>query len=112
MFFGLQLGYLLFVSAGNTSKVLQGKDISVQEAFSTVNVHVTKSCYQRQRQDDAFNKFYESVVKNAHELQIGEPMLPRYRKAPRRCDNGSPQFTCSDPRSYYRHSIQKPVIFF
>ena len=46
-------------------------------AFSTVNV--TRSFYQRQRQDDAFNKFYESVVKNAQDLQIGEPMLPMYR---------------------------------
>ena len=53
IFFGVQLGHLLFGSAENTSKVLQGKDISVQEAFSAVNV--TKSFYQRQRQDDAFN---------------------------------------------------------
>ena len=50
MFFGLQLGHLLFGSVENTSKVLQGKDISVQEASSAVNV--TKSFYQRQRQDD------------------------------------------------------------
>ena len=66
-------------------------------------MNVTKSFYQQQRQDDAFNKFYESVVKNANDLQIGEPMLPRYRKAPRRYDDGSHQFAFSDPRSYYRH---------
>ena len=47
-----------------------------EQAFSAVNV--TKSFYHRQRQD---NKFYESVVKIAHDLQIGECMLPRYRKA-------------------------------
>ena len=100
MFFGLQLGHLLFRAAENTSIVLQRKDISVQEAFSAVNV--TRSFYQRQRQDDAFNKFYESVVKNAQALQIGEPMLPRYRRAPLRYDDGSPQYTFSDPRSFYR----------
>ena len=77
MFLGLQLGHVLFGAAENTSIVLQRKYISVQEAFSAVNV--TRSFYQRQRQDDAFNKFYESVVKNAQALQIGEPMLPRYR---------------------------------
>ena len=56
MFFGLQLGHLLFGAVENTSIVLQRKDISVQEAFSAENV--TRSFYQRQRQDDAFNKFY------------------------------------------------------
>ena len=100
MFFGLQLGHLLFGAAENTSIVLQRKNISVQEAFSAVNV--TRSFYLRQRQDDAFNKFYESVVKNAQVLQIGEPMLPRYRRAPLRYDDGSPQYTFSDPRSFYR----------
>ena len=100
MFFGLQLGQLLFGAAENTSIVLQRKDISVQEAFSAVNV--TRSFYQRPRQDDAFNKFYESVVKNAQALQIGEPMLPRYRRPPLHYDDGSPQYTFSDPRSFYR----------
>ena len=65
-------------------------------------MNVTRSFYQRQRQDDAFNKFYESVVKNAQALQIGEPMLPRYRRAPLRYDDESPQYTFSDPRSFYR----------
>ena len=68
-------------------------------------MNVTRSFYQRQRQDDAFNKFYESVVKNAQDLRIGEPMLPRYRRAPLRYDNGSPQYTFTDPRSIY---CQKP----
>ena len=71
MFFGLQLGHLLFGAAENTSIVLQRKDISVQEAFSA---NVTTSFYQRPRQDNAFNIFYESVVKNAQALQIGEPI--------------------------------------
>ena len=44
------------------------------------------ACGFTTRQDDAFNKFYESVVKNAQALQIGEPMLPRYRRAPLRYD--------------------------
>ena len=48
-FFSLRLGYLLFGCAENTSKVLQAKDISVQEAVSAFKV--TQSFYQRQRQD-------------------------------------------------------------
>ena len=103
--FGLKLGHLhiLFGCAENTSKVLQAKDLLIQEATCMSAVNVTQAFYQRQRQDDAFNVFYDSVVKGAEELEIGEPVLPRYRKAPRRYDDGAPphvQF--SDPRSFYR----------
>ena len=41
-------------------------------------------------------------MKKAQDLQIGEPVLPRYRRAPRQYDDGSPQYTFSDPRSFYR----------
>ena len=44
----------------------------------------------------------ESIVKNAQALQIGELMLPRYRRAPLRYDDVSSQYTFSDPRSFYR----------
>ena len=63
--FGLQLGHLLFGCAENTSKVLQAKDLLIQEAMSAVNV--TRTFYQRQRQDDAF---YDSVLKGAKELEM------------------------------------------
>ena len=59
--FGLQLGHLLFGCAENTSKVLQAKDLLIQEAISAVNV--TRAFYQRHAK--AFNVFYDSVVKGA-----------------------------------------------
>ena len=92
--FGLQLGHLLFGCAENTSKVLQAKDLLIQaRPMSAVNV--TRAFYQRQRQDDAFNVCYDSVLKGAKELEIGEPVLPRYRiKAPQRYDDGAPH-ACS-----------------
>ena len=62
-FFSLRLGYLLFGCAENTSKVLQAKDLSVQEAVSAVKV--TQSFYKRQRQDDSFEKIFESTVTDA-----------------------------------------------
>eukprot|EP00731_Ephydatia_muelleri_P006208 Em0003g456a len=97
--FGLQLGHLLLGCAENTSKVLQAKDLLIQEAMSAVNA--TRAFYQRQRQDDAFNVFYDSVLKGAKELEIGEPLLPRYCKAPQRYDDGAPHVQFSDPRSFY-----------
>ena len=38
MFFVLKLGHLLFGAAEETSKVLQPKDTSIQEAVSAVSV--------------------------------------------------------------------------
>lgn len=48
--FGLRLGYLCFGAAEETSLVLQGKDISLQEALSSV--HITKAFFKRQRKED------------------------------------------------------------
>ena len=42
-------------------------------------------------------------MKLAHELAIGDPTLPRYRRAPSRIDNGSHPHQFSSPQNYYRH---------
>lgn len=36
--FGLKLGYILFVTAELVSKNIQGKDVTVQQALSSVNL--------------------------------------------------------------------------
>ena len=46
-FFSLKLGRLLFGCSENTSKVLQAKDITMQEAVSAISV--SQSFYKRQR---------------------------------------------------------------
>ena len=98
-FFSLRLCYLLFGCAENTSKVLQAKDISVQEAVSAVKV--TQSFYQRQRQDEYFEKFFESTITDARALNIGEPVLPRFRRPPQRFD-GDTQHEFRHPRELFR----------
>ena len=55
----LKLGCLLFGCSENTSKVLQAKDITMQEAVSAISV--TQSFYKRQMQDEAFNTFFDRV---------------------------------------------------
>ena len=97
--FGLKLGHLLYGGAEETSTVLQAKDTSVQEAISAVNL--TQAYYQRQRDDDAFEYFYKSIVSLASKLQINEPKLPRYRKTPARLGGSQPhQF--SSPKALFR----------
>ena len=48
-----------------------------------------------------FDRFYDSAVKQATHLCIGQPRLPRYRKPPKNFDGSQPhQF--SSPRSFSR----------
>ena len=85
--FGLKLGYLLFGAAEEVSKCLQAKDISLQETLSTVNL--ASGFYRRQRTNEAFDLFYDGVVKIALDLTVGAPRLPCYRRAPVRIDDGA-----------------------
>ena len=86
-FFGLKLGYLLFDTVEGVSETLQAKDTSLQEALSTVNL--AKSFYLRMRNTEAFNSFFDTVVKSASDLGIGKPKLPKNRQAPAKLDSDS-----------------------
>ena len=54
-FFGLKLAYLLFGASEEVSKTLQSKDLSLQEAVSSVKL--ASSFYKRQRTNNAFSFF-------------------------------------------------------
>ncbi len=99
--FGLKLGYLIFSASETLSVSLQGKDTTLQEALSAVNL--AKAFYRRQRTEQAFSIFYDDVVSVAQKECIGEPQLPRYRRAPARLDDGTQPHRFSDPKAYYRH---------
>ncbi|KAI8487209.1 tRNA selenocysteine 1-associated protein 1 [Branchiostoma belcheri] len=98
--FALRLSHRLFSAAEEVSKSLQRKDLSVQEAVTCVNT--LKSFYRRQRTDASFDAFYDSAEEAARELNIGEPALPRYRRQPRRLDDGSQPHRHDSPKDFYR----------
>lgn len=98
--FGLKLGHLLFSASEETSRVLQAKDTSLQEAKAAVSA--TQSFYKRQRKVEAFDKFYQATVALGETLQIGSPKLPRYRKPPQRFNDGSQPHQFSEPKDYFR----------
>jgi len=89
-----------FCASESLSRSLQAKDLSLQEALSAVNL--AKSFYERQRNDQTFKRCYDKVVHKAKELQLGEPVLPRYRRAPRRLDQGSTPHRFATPMEYFR----------
>ena len=99
--FGLKLGYLLFGASETLSKLLQGKDTTLQEAL--LSVSLARAFYTRQRTDDSFTRFYKDVVDTAADKNIGKPELPRYRRAPARLDDGSQPHRFGTPQDYYRN---------
>lgn len=97
--FGLKLGDLLFGAAEQLSKALQGKDTTLQEAITAANL--AKNHYTRLRTEAEFNRFYESCV-SFSEGKSGEPVMPRYRRASARLDDGAPPHRFRCPKDYYR----------
>ena len=71
----------------------------MQEAV--VAITVTQTFYKRQREDEAFYPFFDRVEQDARSLNIGLPVLPRYRKPPKRFD-GDTQHEFRQPRDYFR----------
>ncbi len=98
--FGLRLGHLLFAAAEETSISLQAKDTTVQEAMSSVGV--LKSFFQRQRNEEAYSALYDATEAIAADLEINPPELPRYRRQPRRLDDGSAPHRFTLPKEYFR----------
>ena len=98
-FFGLVLSHLVFSGTEQTSINLQSRDTSVQEALSAAEI--SKSYLRRLRSDDSFKDFFERAVKQGKEF-TGEPTLPRYRRPPRRLDEGSAPHRFNSPEEHYK----------
>ena len=97
--FGMKLSMVIFARTEQLSRTLQGKDTTVQEARNAALV--TKAYLRRQRTDVAFEHFYRDVI-TASEGIMDEPVLPRHRKLPARCDDGARFFHPSTPEDLYR----------
>ena len=98
-FFGLKLCFMVFSSTEQLSCTLQGKDTTIQEAKGAAML--AESHLRRQRDDDAFDKFYECVVSEAQDL-TEEPVLPRRRRIPRRTVEESDCYNHETPKEYFR----------
>ena len=109
MLFGLKLGYLMFGASETLSKSLQGKDTTIQETIGAANL--AKGFYKRQRTGEAFESFYTDVLDTARKHEIGDPQLPRCRRAPRRFDSGSQPHMYNSPKETLTNSILKHVTF-
>ena len=78
-YFGLKLAHLGFVATEQLATTLQAKDVIAQLCMGAVGA--TKAFLQRQRDETAFFRFFESVSKESTSL-TDQPTLPRRKNNP------------------------------
>lgn len=99
-FFGLKLSQFLFSAAEELSRTIQSKNVSATQAKEACSV--TRSFYQQHRNEESFQLFYEQVLAES-DGKTEKPKLPRYRKLPKKLDDGAPPHKFSTPEEYYRY---------
>ena len=97
--FWLKLSNLVFSATEQVSITLQCKNTTIQEALSAAAM--AESFLQQQRKDNSFEMFYSSVSQ-ANEYNISDPVLPRYRRPPKRIDDGAPSHHFTSAKEYFR----------
>lgn len=105
-FFGLKLAYLVYSAAEQLSVNLQAKDTTVNEGLKGSRLLV--KFLDSRRTEEKFESFYEGVLQASEGLTY-EPVLPRYRKAPRRLDSGAQPHCYSSPKDRYRHAYYEAL---
>ena len=99
-FFGVKLGVKFYGITDALSSTLQGRSVT---AFDGKNA--AKSVCQSLmglRSEASFTSFWDDSCKQAQELQLEEPSVPRVRRPPLRLDGGSNPTSFSSPSDYYR----------
>lgn len=103
-FFGVYLGEMILRHSDNLSRTLQKKNLSAAEGQHIASL--VKATLQSIRSTDQFDLFWEVLTKKAKELNIGEPILPRKRRAPRRIEIGE------SPAEFHANVIDHYRVFY
>ena len=100
-FFGVVLGELILRHSDHLSRTLQGSHISAAERQKIAAM--TVKTLQSLRNDENFRLFWSKTIARAHELDVGDPVLPRRRKVPRRYEIGTGEGSHPETvEDYYR----------
>ena len=100
-FFSLKLAYLIYSAAEQLSTNLQAKDTTIAEGSR--GALLLRSHYTSLWSETAFNTFYHDVLESSSGL-TDEPVLPRYRRIPRRIDEGALPHHYMSPKDRYRQA--------
>ena len=78
----------------------------IQEATTAANM--AKSYLVRQRDDSAFDSFYSCAIEQAKQY-TEDPVIPRYKKPPKRYYSGYQPHRFSDVRAFYRSQYYEVI---
>ena len=81
-YFACSLSSLIFSQVDNLSKTLQNPRLSASENYS--NAQKVISTLGKDRNEESFDLWWISVIKQKEDLEINEPIIKRKRKIPRR----------------------------
>ena len=99
--FGVVVSQPFFSITDKLSKAVQTKSICAFEA--TEYASVTLKCLEEERSEDRFNCLWEDLMSKKTKFGVGEPVLPRKRRAPTRLDqNSSNSYYDESPKEMYR----------
>jgi len=100
-YFGIKLGQIIFGHCDNLSRTLQHSEITAAEGQSTTSL--TVSALESIRSEEMFNLFWDKVMKEIQNVDVGQPVLPRARKVPKRFETSRSVSSHPDsPKSFYR----------
>lgn len=105
--FGLRLGYIVFGASEEVSKTLQAVTTTIQDAQKAGEA--AKQFFLRQRSAEKFDELYDRCVIEASKYSIREPDLPKYRRPPRKIDDGTRPHQHPTPRSYFRQQYYEVI---
>ena len=88
--------HLVFSATEQLATTLQGKTITAEVSIQARDA--TMAYLRRQRCEEAFDSFYDSVVQEASD-KTDEPKLSQPKRIPKRIDDNYQHIT---PRDYYR----------
>ena len=98
-YFGLKLSILIFSITEHLSVTLQGVHTTVNDCYSSVEVCVRT--LERNRTDEKFHSFFDTVKSEAAS-KCDPPVLLRRKRLPKRIDDGSPQHFFPTVEDMYR----------
>ena len=100
-YFSLKVIIIIFEKIELLNQQLQGSQLSVNLSHQQVE-HVILSLVEQRNADDSFSKLWKNIIKEASDLKLSTPALPRIRKIPKKLDSDAQGHQFSSPEEYFR----------
>lgn len=106
-YLGLLMSKNLFHAGETLSKLLQDPKSTVSGGIEAATLTITRLLDQRS--EEKFNELWGNMNDKLKEFSLEEPILPRFRKKPKRYDNNHAPLTFSTPKDRLWHIYQEGI---